>query len=130
MKSLISVDVVYSLFLFYSYRRSINGQYEHIQSIPTDMPVQSELSTDAATQELVLYILSGNSVRPFAVYKFAGVNGFRQFFIATTLPASRSFNLLYYKKPLVVDEVERRITLITVLAKDNHEAYIIEPILN
>lgn len=95
-----------------------------------DLPVQSELATDGATQELVLYILTENLVRPLVVYKFAGIEGFRQFFVATTLPSSRSLSLLFYKKPWLINELERRLTLITVLAKEGNVAYIIEPIVN
>lgn len=117
------------LCILFSCRSVDSGKYEHIQNIPTDVPTQSELATDFATQELLLYIMNANSVRPLAVYKFAGVAGFRSFFIATTLPPSRSFSLLYHYAPMV-NEIERRMTLITVLAKETPGAYIIESILN
>lgn len=70
------------------------GRYEHVQSIGLDVPVQVEVRTTATSGELVLYALTESPVRPFVVYKYAGVQLFRQWFVASTLPMGRQFRVL------------------------------------
>lgn len=70
------------------------GRYEHVQRIALDVPVQVEIRTTAASQELVLYALTESHARPFVVYKYTGVTLFRQWFVASTLPIGRQFRVL------------------------------------
>lgn len=99
-------------------------RYEHLQSIRLDVPLQSDLAFIDGSDELVLYILRANDVRPLTVYKHMGVNGFQRFFESATLPPARYMTLLDAPAP----STGRK--LISILSKNLDELYLVEPVTN
>lgn len=108
----------------YLLARSSNGTYDHMQTIALDVPVQVEITTVAASGELVLYALTESHLRPFVVYKYTGVTQFRAFFVAGTLPLGRQFRVLRQRPSMAANGTE----LIAVLGADQR-VHVIESVL-
>lgn len=99
-----------------------------MQSIRIDVPQQANLAYIDGSDELVLYILTGNDVRPFSVYKHMGVNGFQRFFESATLPPARYMALL--DGPPTGNTGGGGIKLISIFSKYVDEVYLVEPVTN
>lgn len=86
------------------YRAAEKGDYYQFQKISIKLPKQIEFSV-LPSQELVLYVLTENPIQPFIVYRYAGVEGFKEFVLGSTLPKGHHFTVMTnqaYRKEFVV----------------------------
>ena len=81
--------------------------------------MEIEFSIIHDTDDLLLYILTKNPLKPFIVYKYNGINGFVEFVVGSTIPHGNNLTLM--------KNFNQEFIAITI---NNNELLILEAIIN
>lgn len=93
--------------------------YSNYQKIYLKIPVQAEFSI-LPTNELILYVLTNNPIQSLIVYNYAGVSGFSEFVVSSTIPKGKHFAIIKineHKKEMIAITTIDDVLLIEAVMK-------------